>query len=689
MMLKNLSAILIRMVLVTMLAIAPAPAMAQNGAFKRIDSLEFRDSSVGEAIRLIARLSGVNVFATREASSREFSMTVSDTDVRGVIASIARVTGLSFSYDEQSSAFIIMTNKQFSSDVVISRNAETKVFTLRHQNVVAAAKVVKSLFGDRVALTIDTSDPDRLEISDDDLQSSRSTSSNSTSSDSNSSSSSGTNTGDFNASDIDPRRLQELVGNSNGSANLTLSELTKRLGLEPEIYVTINREHNLLYVRTSDRDALRDIEKIIKQTDRPTKQVLLEVRIMSLKLDDDFRSSFDFGLNSGGTKDYSSDDSGLFFQFLSKNILSQINMLEAQNRAETLSTPMLSASNNSPARLFVGTEALLARGFSTNTTTGTSGSSTTNTTTDVELREVGQSLEILPRINADDTVTLVIQQENSTVVEGGGIVPIVTSTGAVKQVSVDTVDTARVGGTVTAKTGTTIAVGGLIRDGKARGSRKVPVLGNVPLLGLMFRGDTSSKERTELILMITPHIYSGGPEGERLARARLARNSRNAAIDSEVFGGTENGVPAVTLRGQQQQFVPMTRFAAAMRHGVKPADKGVYRGFDVAPINSGGALRSGGGGGGLKLFGNSAITAEAAESWRKRNLYVTAVVLTNVSEGPQPIQMGNLRGAWLAATPEAKMLKPRNKAGSRAYVYLISDRPYDDVIADLRVGGGL
>lgn len=703
---RNLSTVLIQAIVIVLLGLTSAPAMAQNAAFKRIEALEFRESTVGEAIRLLARLSGVNIFATRKAASREFSMTVRDTNVRGVVASIARVTGLSYSYDEESNAFILMTNEQFADDVVITRNAETRVFNLRHQNVVAAAKIVESLFGDRVSLNINTDDPDRLQISDGSVQATRRVGQGNNSSNSNNSS--GRVSGvEFDASDINPSRLQDLVGPSSAGARLDLADLTKRLGLEPKIFVTINRQHNLLFVRTADRDAMRDIEKIIKETDRPTKQVLLEVRVMSLNYSDDFRSVFNFGLSGNSSKTYTSpsgkttigrngissggftrNGNGLFFQTLSDNLLAQIELLERQNRAKTLSTPMLSASNNSPARLFVGTEAVLARGFSSQTTIGSTGATTTSTQTDVELREVGQTLYILPRINADDTVTLVIQQEISTVVEGGGRVPVIGNNGSITEIQVDTVNTARVGGTVTTMTGTTIAVGGLIRDTSTRGNSKVPILGNVPLLGLMFRGDNSSNERTELILLITPHIYSGGPEGERLARKRLARNSRNVDIDTVAFGETKNGAPSVTLRGQQQHYVPMTRFAAAMRHGVQPPKKGVYRGFDAAPISSGGGLRIEGNSG-LKLFGGLKITAEAVESWRKRNLYVTAVVLTNIANSPQPVPINKLRGGWLAATAEVKKLAARNKEGSRTYLYLISDKPYDDVIADLQTGGGL
>lgn len=694
---KIFSRAVLMIALATMMATAPV-AVAQNAAFKTIESLEFHDSTVGEAIRLISRLSGVNIFATSEAAGKKFSMSVNDTTVKGVVASIARVSGLSYSYDSESNAFILMTNGQFADDVVITRNAETKVFTIRHQNVVSAARVIESLFGDRVSLNTDTADPERLEISEGGTQNSRTLSNEQRSTRVTNSASSGDSNRDGvpDPNDLESRRLRGMIEEGVAGRVIGMDEVAKRFGLEPNIYVTINREHNLLYVRTTDRDAMRDITRIIRETDRPTKQVLLEVRVMSLDLSDTSSSVFDFGLTNdvesesaspansaaASARGFSGTGSGgnLFFQFISDNLLAQINLLEQQNRAKTISTPMLSASNNSPARLFVGAEAVLARGFSSLTSVGSSGQSTTRTTADVELREVGQSLQILPRINADDTVTLVIEQEHSSVVKGGGSLPVVSNTGTVRQVSVDTVKTARVGGTVTAKTGTTIAVGGLINQSSSSGSKKVPVLGNIPLLGLMFRGDNKKEERSELILLITPHIYSGGVEGERKARARLARISRNSDLDTAGFTASSGGVPKVKLRGQQQQYAALTRFAAAMRHGIKPADRGAYRNIDSVAVQSGG---------GLKYTDVSEVTVEVYESWRKQNLYVTAVVLTNTGKQPCQIRLNRLQGDWLAATAETENLAAHGKPGSRSYVYLISDRPFDSVIANLRAGSGI
>lgn len=216
---------------ITMLGLAPVQGLAQTGGDKKIESLEFRETTVGEAIRLIARISGTNIFATREAANRAFSMTVNNTTVRGVVASIARVSGLSYSFDQNANAFMLMTNQQFAGDVVVTRNAQTKIFTLRHQNVVSAARVVGNLFGSRVELNLETEDPDRLELSSGNLQSSRSVGGSARVSVERE------NNGDgkveINLSEIDPTRLQEIVGVSPEGRDLDQGEISKRLGLEP------------------------------------------------------------------------------------------------------------------------------------------------------------------------------------------------------------------------------------------------------------------------------------------------------------------------------------------------------------------------------------------------------------------------------------------------------------------------
>ena len=74
--------------------------------------------------------------------------------------------------------------------------------------------------------------------------------------------------------------------------------------------------------------------------------------------------------------------------------------------------------------------------------------------------------------------------------------------------AIDTVNTSRLKGTVAAKHGLTVAIGGLIKASKTRNERKVPLLGEVPVIGTVFRSTIESEEETELVLLITPYILN-------------------------------------------------------------------------------------------------------------------------------------------------------------------------------------
>ena len=269
------------------LAVGASQALGQGRetipAGPLVESLEFRDTTVSEAVRLIAEFTGANVFATGEAGDLRVTMIVRNTNVRGAIASIARVTGLSFTYDRDTRAYLLLTNEQFANDIVITRDGDTRIFTLRHQNVVVAAQVIESLFGSRVELNLDTDDPDALIIPDGEIQTSRRSGGSSFAdrNDRSGGSGGGSGSGDGSLAEIDRADFEALGGRAlarllalQDGRELDVGDVIDQFSLEPPIYVTISRDHNLIYVRTADQQALASIEQIIRATDRPTKQEL-------------------------------------------------------------------------------------------------------------------------------------------------------------------------------------------------------------------------------------------------------------------------------------------------------------------------------------------------------------------------------------------------------------------------------
>ncbi len=345
------------------------------------------------------------------------------------------------------------------------------------------------------------------------------------------------------------RAASGALGGAEGQPGGTLAPEAVRgiARIEPPIYVTVNRDHNLVLVRTSDEKALSEIERLIVDVDRQTPQVLLEMKILALTLGDDFQSIFDVDIantstesgpptaqprnpllpgaatgveNLAGIGNFPLQGGTLVYQFLNDRVRARVQLLDRENRISVLATPLVLCANNHIATIFVGEERPIVEDIEVDTTTTVQGVVVERIDPVVTIRNIGQTLGIIPRINADRTVTLTILQDSSMVNVGAATLPVSTSSG-VQSFAVDTVDTASLEGTIVAKDGLTLAVGGLIRQEIVRSEEKVPFLGDIPFLGFFFKSTVTSRQKRELVLLITPHVLLTPAEGQAASRARL------------------------------------------------------------------------------------------------------------------------------------------------------------------------
>lgn len=165
-----------------------------------------------------------------------------------------------------------------------------------------------------------------------------------------------------------------------------------------------------------------------------------------------------------------------------------LNALQEDTEANILSTPSLLTLDNSPASISVGQNVPFLTGSFTNA----SGDGVNNPFQTIERENVGISLNVTPHVNEGDSVVLEIEQEVSSL------------TGTVAS---DIITNERsVSATVLAKDGETIVLGGLIKDEVQESVRKVPVLGDIPLLGRLFRSTGTSVTKTNLYVFIRPTI---------------------------------------------------------------------------------------------------------------------------------------------------------------------------------------
>jgi Flp pilus assembly secretin CpaC/cell division septation protein DedD len=187
-----------------------------------------------------------------------------------------------------------------------------------------------------------------------------------------------------------------------------------------------------------------------------------------------------------------------------------INTLATQNRVRTLASPSVLATDNRPARIQVGSEIPILTG-QTSTFTGTATPLTSNA---IQYRNTGVILTIIPQVNSQGLVNLQVKQEVSAV---GA--PNFGSTGSPSFTTRDAETTAVV------QDGDTLAIGGIIQEQKTRDRTGVPYLMDLPVVGRFFSTTSDQTDRTELVILITPHVVRNRAESRDVTEELKGRLS--------------------------------------------------------------------------------------------------------------------------------------------------------------------
>ncbi len=496
------------------------PLTAQPRPF-HITEMEFKGSQVKDIIRVLAEDAKVNIISTPSAGIKEVTIFLKDVTLEEAIKAICRISNLWYRRDGTNGMFQLMTAEEYAKDLVVGQDHNIKVFQLHTPNVLAIASAIENLYGDRVEVSYDKSTQSGNSNQSNGSGSNRSGSRRGNNRRNNRNSSRrGGNSSQQNMrseelpDDLSINQLSEIGADSK---NIDAKKLSKVAGLKRIIYVTINTEHNLLIVKTSDQGILSSIATLVEKLDRPQTQVMLEMKIVDIRVGEGFDSLFKIQLrNTGVTGDSLrpitlgsaafSGGGSLMYEFLSENIQLNVELLEKNHRLTTVSNPMLVASNHRTAKLFVGEERVMVTGYSIDTI-DTLNNTRTIVTPDTKTEEIGTTLEVTPHINSDGTIHILLKQENSTVNEGAAFIPIA-SDGEILNLPIDTITTAKMDGEVFAKHGYTVAVGGLIRDSFSRNRTKVPFFADMPVIGEIFRSTKDNDAQSELVLLITPYILN-------------------------------------------------------------------------------------------------------------------------------------------------------------------------------------
>ncbi len=299
-------------------------------------------------------------------------------------------------------------------------------------------------------------------------------------------------------------------------AEVVANQLRLRIDAKAVGSITPDTRSNRVIARAYP-DRIKEIESIIKELDTPTKEVLVDARILQVVFKPQYDMGIDWKLDFRGSSDPQIQKLSFSNVFLDKANLGSgddlyknygqlavgnfnVDQFEMSVRAmkqvsetKILSNPKLLVVNKEEAKIHIGDTVP----YIISTTSGTGDNAITSE--DVRFVDVGLKLNVVPIINDEGFVTMRLRPEISTVVatissKGGGI----------PQVNKTEVETS-----VIVKDGYTIVMGGLKKEDKVHTKKGVPVLMDMPFLGPLFGSTSDNMSNTEIIIFITPTIMTG------------------------------------------------------------------------------------------------------------------------------------------------------------------------------------
>ena len=286
--------------------------------------------------------------------------------------------------------------------------------------------------------------------------------------------------------------------------------------------IVVDASRNGLIFRGSADEWAR-LLPLIKEMDKPARQVMVEVTIAEVTLDrnDQFGVNWQAGKWTVGTLGSSTPTTGTtgttptsttsggggltYLLDVAGQNRAQLQALAASSRVSILSTPRILVTSGSDASIDVGTQVpiITSQTTASQTTLGTS-----NLLQSVEYRNTGVLLTVKPTVLSNNRVDLDISQEDSQaqpISSGSGV-----NSPSIFQRKIKTTLTLRDGGSV--------VLGGLVSNQTTTGNSGVPFLKDIPILGNLFKSSSRDHQRTELVVIIVPYIIENSDQAEQITQ---------------------------------------------------------------------------------------------------------------------------------------------------------------------------
>ena len=293
-----------------------------------------------------------------------------------------------------------------------------------------------------------------------------------------------------------------------------------RRAIEGQADIQPDTTTNSLVIRTSPRN-FQSIQGLLKDLDRMRPQVLIKVLIADVTLDRNtqfgvqgfWENKMTVGGGDSATNRFETKfplaTSGLTYTLTGDEFKGTLNLFASEGKLRVLATPRIMVLDNQTANINVGKDVPRV----TNTTINALG----NVQNSVTYESIGIMLNVTPHINPDGLVTMVIAPEISDIASAAEAVPIT------EGVTSPTFNVNRAQTTVAVRNGTTVVIGGLIRDSLDDSVSKIPILGDIPLIGALFSSTSKRSIKRELMIFLTPYVAYTAMELEEITQLEKSR----------------------------------------------------------------------------------------------------------------------------------------------------------------------
>ncbi|XOV73337.1 MAG: type II secretion system protein GspD [Verrucomicrobiota bacterium] len=290
-----------------------------------------------------------------------------------------------------------------------------------------------------------------------------------------------------------------------------------------EALIEVDPETRSVIVIT-DEDTNLQIDQVLKTLDRPKPQVLIKVVFMEVTHRDDLDVGMEGAWNkvSGSTTNIVQSAFGLatpgqggLYQLLDSDFNVTLRAISEAGKVEVLSRPSILARNNQEAIITVGQTVPFIDNVNF-----LQGGQQVNTVT---YRDIGIILRVTPFITQDGMVEMIVAPEISTITDERVTISDGVEAPVFAKRAAETV--------VVTPHGRTVIIGGLMEKNKIESKRKVPILGDIPILGWAFSRKVKEDTKTELLIFLTPYIV----QDPRQLGEMTALESKNSQLPSKAF----------------------------------------------------------------------------------------------------------------------------------------------------------